>query len=126
MEEALKSREYVQQYRIFLRRLRQARQGAGLTQEEVARRLSRPQSFISKCESGGRRVDFVELRYFARIYKKPISYFEPSKCVPAKHLPTRKPIRHLYSALINRNIGCTERFRPDFGFPAGRWLSTQR
>ena len=76
MEEALKSREYVQQYRVFLRRLKQARQSAGLTQEEVARKLRRPQSFVSKCESGERRVDFVELRYFARVYKKPISYFE--------------------------------------------------
>ena len=38
---------------------------------EVARRLSRPQSFISKCESGERRVDFVELQYRAQIYKKP-------------------------------------------------------
>ena len=61
---------------MFLRRLKQARESAGLTQEEVARRLSRPQSFVSKCESGERRVDFVELRYFARLYKKPISYFE--------------------------------------------------
>jgi transcriptional regulator with XRE-family HTH domain len=76
MEEALKIREYVQQYRVFLRRLRQAREDAGLTQVEVARRLSRPQSFISKCESGERRVDFIELRYFARIYRKPISYFD--------------------------------------------------
>jgi len=77
VEEALKSREYVQQYRVFRRRLKRAREDAKLTQAEVARRLSRPQSFVSKCESGERRVDFVELRYFARIYKKPISYFEP-------------------------------------------------
>lgn len=78
MGEALKNRDYVQQYRVFLRRLKQARQSAGLTQEEVARRLSRPQSFISKCESGERRVDFVELRYFARLYRKPMSFFDPS------------------------------------------------
>jgi transcriptional regulator with XRE-family HTH domain len=78
LEKALKSREYVHQYRTFLRRLKQAREAAGLTQAEVAQRLSRPQSFVSKCESGERRVDFVELRYFARIYRKPVSYFEPS------------------------------------------------
>jgi transcriptional regulator with XRE-family HTH domain len=77
VEEALKSKGYVQEYRAFLRRLRQGRQSAGLTQQEVARRLSRPQSFVSKCESGERRVDFVELRHLARIYKKPISFFEP-------------------------------------------------
>lgn len=56
---------------------RQAREDAKLTQAEVARRLSRPQSFVSKCESGERRVDFVELRYFARLYKEPITFFEP-------------------------------------------------
>jgi transcriptional regulator with XRE-family HTH domain len=76
VEEALKSRGYVQEYRAFLRRLKQAREDARLTQADVAHRLSRPQSFISKCESGERRVDFVELRHFARIYKKSISYFE--------------------------------------------------
>jgi len=42
----------------------------------VARRLSRPQSFISKFETGERRLDFVELQYPARIYRKPLSYFE--------------------------------------------------
>ncbi len=38
--------------------------------------LGRPQSFVSKFESGERRVDFVELQHLARIYKKPFSFFE--------------------------------------------------
>jgi transcriptional regulator with XRE-family HTH domain len=37
------------------------RTAAGLSQEEVARRLRRPQSFVSKYETGERRLDIVEL-----------------------------------------------------------------
>ncbi len=74
----LKSREYVRRYRAFLQQLKQARKEAGLTQMQVARVLNRPQSFVSKFESGERRVDFVELQYLARIYKKPLSYFQIS------------------------------------------------
>lgn len=59
----------------FLRRLRQARLDAGLTQVQVARRLGRSQSFVTKAETGERRVDVVELRAFARIYGKRVSYF---------------------------------------------------
>ena len=59
-----------------MKRLRQARKDAHLTQVEVATLLSRPQSFVSKSESGERRVDFVELRHLARIYRKPLSFFE--------------------------------------------------
>ncbi len=62
-------------YRLFLRRLREARQAAGLTQVEVAKRLRRPQSYVSKCESGERRVDVVELTEFARLYGKELEFF---------------------------------------------------
>lgn len=62
-------------YRLFLTRLRQARLDAGLTQIEVAARLRRPQSFVSKCESGERRVDVVELVAFAELYKKDLASF---------------------------------------------------
>ncbi len=62
-------------YKLFLTRLREARQAAGLTQAEVALRLRRPQSFVSKCESGERRVDVVELVEFARLYGKKLPYF---------------------------------------------------
>jgi len=74
--EILKSSEYVKQYRAFLKLLVQARKDSGLTQVQVARKLGKPQSFISKCESGERRVDFVELQHLAEIYKKPLSFFE--------------------------------------------------
>jgi len=62
-------------YKRFLKRLRAARLQAGLTQIEVAATLRRPQSFVSKCESGERRVDVIELEDLARLYQKPISYF---------------------------------------------------
>lgn len=37
-----------------------ARRSAKLTQVEVAEKLDRPQSFVSKYESGERRLDVVE------------------------------------------------------------------
>jgi transcriptional regulator with XRE-family HTH domain len=71
----LKDAAYRQRYRAFLERLRQARRDAGLTQSDVARDLRRPQSFVSKCESGERRVDVVELQQFARLYERPLTFF---------------------------------------------------
>ena len=62
-------------YRRFIARLRAARREAGLTQKEVARRLGRSQAFVSKSESGDRRVDVIELQQFARLYGKPVDYF---------------------------------------------------
>lgn len=62
-------------YRTLLRRLRAARQAAGLTQGDVAGAVRRTQSFVSKCEAGERRVDAIELLEFARLYGRPMSYF---------------------------------------------------
>lgn len=67
------------QYHHFLKRLRAAREEAELTQTEVAARLRRPQSYVSKCEAGERRVDVVELGAFARLYKKPLDFFVPGQ-----------------------------------------------
>jgi transcriptional regulator with XRE-family HTH domain len=66
---------YSREYKVFLKRLRQARIDAGLTQADAAARLKRPQSFVSKCESGERRVDVVELAKLASMYDKPLEYF---------------------------------------------------
>lgn len=43
------------------RLLRQIRRGAGLRQEDLADRLGKPQSFVSKYETGERRLDLIEL-----------------------------------------------------------------
>lgn len=46
-----------------------------MTQVEAARRLRKSQAFVSKSESGDRRVDVIELKAFARLYRKPVDYF---------------------------------------------------
>lgn len=42
--------------------LRETRKASGLKQEELARKLGRPQSYVSKYEGGERRLDILELR----------------------------------------------------------------
>lgn len=60
MEKSLHSQEY----RLLLDILREIREAAGITQEEMATRLNATQSFVSKCERGERRLDVVELRFW--------------------------------------------------------------
>jgi transcriptional regulator with XRE-family HTH domain len=45
---------------VFRRLLVEARKEAGLTQIDLAQRLSLPQSFVSKFERGERRLDVIE------------------------------------------------------------------
>ncbi len=61
MEKSIYSAEYQQLCAL----LRELRRDAGLTQVQVAERLEMPQSFVSKYESGERRLDVVELRHVA-------------------------------------------------------------
>jgi len=66
---------YPEEYRRFLKKLRAARLEAGLNQVDVAKFLKKPQSFVSKFETGERRIDPVELQHLAMLYKKPTKYF---------------------------------------------------
>ena len=66
---------YSKEYRLVLVRLKNARINSGLTQRDVAKIIGKPQSYISKCESGERRLDVTELNRFAKLYKKPLTFF---------------------------------------------------
>jgi transcriptional regulator with XRE-family HTH domain len=57
---------YSVEYRQLCAILRETRQAAGLTQVQLAAALDVPQSFVSKVESGQRRVDVIELVHIAR------------------------------------------------------------
>lgn len=66
---------YSKEHRSLVERLRTARKERGLDQEEVAKLLGVTQSYVSKIESGQRRIDVVQLKRFARIYKRTLDYF---------------------------------------------------
>ena len=66
---------WTEDYKIFLAKLKKAREDKGLTQIQVAKKLRKKQSYVSKCESGERRVDIGELKEFSRVYGKPLTYF---------------------------------------------------
>jgi ribosome-binding protein aMBF1 (putative translation factor) len=64
---------WTKEYAVFIKKLRQARQDSGLKQIDVAKKLKRPQSYISRVESGEYRLDVMEVKAFAKMYKKDIN-----------------------------------------------------
>lgn len=56
-------------------RLREARNYLGFKQEEVANALGIPRTALSDIESGQRRVEAIELKRLAKLYRQSISHF---------------------------------------------------
>ncbi|MVA98472.1 helix-turn-helix domain-containing protein [Nitratireductor sp. CAU 1489] len=54
------------EYAAFVRILVEARKNCGLTQQDLAERLGKPQSYVAKVEGGERRLDVVEFAALAR------------------------------------------------------------
>ncbi|MDR6872067.1 transcriptional regulator with XRE-family HTH domain [Bosea sp. BE125] len=65
--------------------LREAREYVGFSQDEVAGFLKIPRTAIGHIESGQRKVEALELKRLAELYRKPISHFTddgPSDALP--------------------------------------------
>ena len=56
MAKSLHSKAYKRLTELLVR----ARHNAGLTQQQVADKLGKPQSFVAKYEKGERRLDLIE------------------------------------------------------------------
>lgn len=66
---------YTKDHYVIVTLLKKARLEAGFKQIEAAKKLGKTQSYISKIESGQRRFDVLQLKEFAKLYKKPLEYF---------------------------------------------------
>ncbi len=66
---------YSAKYKIVLQNLLKAREESNLTQADVASKIKKPQSFVSKVERGERRLDIIELEVFAKLYRKDLNWF---------------------------------------------------
>jgi len=66
---------HLKEYKQIVEKLKIARRQAGITQKIAAIKLKKPQSYISKVEAGEQRIDIIELKKFANLYKKDINYF---------------------------------------------------
>jgi transcriptional regulator with XRE-family HTH domain len=66
---------YTKAYSNLVSRLKKARDQVSLNQEQAGRKLGRSQSYISKIESGQLRLDIIQLKEIARVYKKSLDFF---------------------------------------------------
>ncbi|MEK7616667.1 MAG: helix-turn-helix transcriptional regulator [Patescibacteria group bacterium] len=66
---------YTKVHEDIVNKLKNAREKAGLSQLEAAKKVGKTQSYISKVESGQRQIDIVELKKFAQVYKKDLKEF---------------------------------------------------
>lgn len=85
--------------RLMSERLKEAREYLGLSQEDVANRLKISRSALSLIESGQRRIEALELRDLARLYRRPTAYFTGEDGVGSKPLPDA--VAHLARAAAN-------------------------
>jgi transcriptional regulator with XRE-family HTH domain len=107
-------RQHKPGYQLMLQRLRRVRRKAGLTQAEVARALGTTQAYVSKSESGERRMDPLELNDFARIYGTSVETLLPPSKAPRLAGGAAPP------------VGVAERpVRPSRGRPPKRSLRSE-
>ena len=68
---------YNEAYRSLVEALKAARKEAGATQQDVAKSLNKPQSYVAKVEGFERRLDVIELIEFAACIRwNPLPYLQ--------------------------------------------------
>jgi transcriptional regulator with XRE-family HTH domain len=79
-------RDDEQEWRALGERLRESREFLGLSQQDVAQLLKLTRPAVTNIETGKRKVSTLELREFARLYRKPYDWLigESSDSVPAE------------------------------------------
>lgn len=81
-----------QDYKVAGAVLAEVRKAAGVTQQDLAKRLKKPQSFVSSYEAGQRRIDVLELLRIAgtlgadprEIFSKVVESMESKRRMPPK------------------------------------------
>lgn len=66
---------FTQEYRLFLQELIRMRKTQNFTQNALAKKLKKPQSYVSKFESGERRLDVIETRDILLALNVPLIHF---------------------------------------------------
>jgi transcriptional regulator with XRE-family HTH domain len=93
-------------------RLRRAREYLGLSQDEVARHLGIPRTALSNIEAGSRRVEVLELKRLADLFRQPVTHFtaeEDEDTAGAAELPA--DIAHLARAATKLSTTDREELR---------------
>ncbi len=79
-------------YSVFLEHLKMARYNSGLSQVVLSEKLKEPQTFVSKCERGERRMDVIDLlSYLAAVKADPVKFID-QLTIDLKNLESRKPL----------------------------------
>lgn len=69
-------------------KLKQAREYVGYSQDEVANFLRIPRTAVGNMENGQRKVEALELKRLAELYRQPVTHFTGDDDVAGSALPT--------------------------------------
>jgi len=69
-------------------KLRKAREYVGFSQDEVASFLKVPRTAVTNMENGQRKVEALELKRLADLYRQPVSHFTSDDEEASSALPT--------------------------------------
>ena len=71
----MKKNRFAKEYKKLAQKLKEERKKLHLEQVELAQKIGKTQSYISKIETGHRYIDVFELKELSQIFKKDINYF---------------------------------------------------